>query len=156
MIRTHKSSEGHQRAVAVPRHCPKRASNHSGGVNREATRVKVAQTSSSSCSAGGVFGREGATDSAARRTIVEGRVVVRGKENAEFSVRIFGGKYVCRPGKESRIPKSRVLCTLSTGDRFRLHILSPVSNNVRRCVSAAVYQRANHAQPIGQVFKDQG
>ena len=50
----------------------------------------MAQTSSNSCSAGGVFGREGATDSAARRTIVEGKVVVKGKESAEFSVQILG------------------------------------------------------------------
>jgi len=78
-------------------------SDHSGGVNREVTRVKVAQTSSGSCSAGGVLGREGATDSAARRTIVVRVVVVRGKESAEF--KNFGGKYSCRPGKESRIPK---------------------------------------------------
>ena len=41
------------------------------GVNRKSTRVKVAQTSSNSCSTGGVFGREGTTDSAARRPIVE-------------------------------------------------------------------------------------
>jgi len=58
----------------------------------QTTRVKVVQTSSNSCSAGGVFGREGATDSAARRTIAEGKVGVKGKESAEFSVCHFRGK----------------------------------------------------------------
>ena len=73
-------------------------------VNHDPTRVRVARTSSCSCSAGGVPGREGATDSAARRPIVERRVRVRGKESAELSSQVFGGKYTRRPGKESRIP----------------------------------------------------
>ena len=42
-------------------------------------------------------------------------VRVREKESAEFSVQHFRGNGMCRPGKESRIPKSQTLCAAYTG-----------------------------------------
>ena len=68
-------------------------SNHQGGyVNRETRRVNEAQTSSDSCSTGGVLGREGATDSAARRPIVKRRVKGKGKESVGFFAECFQGE----------------------------------------------------------------
>jgi hypothetical protein len=64
--------KGHGRAVAILRHYPKRVSDRDGGrVNHELIHIEVPRTSSNSCSPGGVLGREGTTDSAARRPIVE-------------------------------------------------------------------------------------
>jgi hypothetical protein len=73
---------------------------------------------SSNSSACGVLGREGATDSAARLTIVGEGVKGGGKERAEFSVRQAQGK-IRRPGMELHIPKSQTLSTLSTGSTGR-------------------------------------
>lgn len=82
----------------------------------------MTRTSSSSCSAGGVLGREGATDSAARRPIVASE---RGKERVRsFPINIFREKVIRRLRKESRIPDQEwgTLSTSNTGDKFALHI----------------------------------
>ena len=63
----------------------------------------MAQTSSKSCSAGGVLGREGATDSAARRPIAEG-IKGRGERERGGFHSDFLGK-MCMSWKGSRIPE---------------------------------------------------
>lgn len=122
MVKTRLSGESHERVVVVLRHCPRRVSNRRY-VNRELIRVKTVQTSSSSCSPGGVFGREGATDSAARRPIIKTRVRGKRKRVRSFPSNIFGGKCEYRPGKELHIPKPHALRTLgsrNTGGRLRI------------------------------------
>ena len=52
------------------------------------------QTSSNSCSAGGVLGREGATDSVARRTMMEEKMRERGKRARSFPFNIFGDRAI--------------------------------------------------------------
>ena len=96
--RTRLNGKNHERVVVIPQHCPRMASN-GRYVNHEPIHVKAVQTSSNSYSPCGVFGREGATDSAARRPIMKARVREGEEENAEFSVQHFRGKMRMPSGK---------------------------------------------------------
>ena len=107
------SGKGHKRAVAIPRRYPRREpANHEGPVNHRVEYVNIAPTSSKSCSAGGVLGRDGATDSGARRPIAKSE----GVRKRECGVFRQGESDMARLEKEFGIPGSQASVTLRIGD----------------------------------------